>query len=72
MDENIISEAYIIEVTISEDVEEEIIAQLPDDFSEYEIDWAAVIGKFAVGTTIIIATGIVQHYFSCKHCIYGF
>ena len=32
MDENIISEAYIIEVTISEDVEEEIIAQLPDDF----------------------------------------
>ena len=61
IDENIISEAYIIEVTISEDVEEEILAQLPDDFSEYEIDWAAVIGKFAVGTTIIIATGIVQH-----------
>ena len=71
MDENIISEAYIIEVTISEDVEEEIIAQLPDDFSEYEIDWAAVIGKFAVGTTIIIATGIVQHYLHSTYFLFA-
>lgn len=66
-----ISEAYIIEVTISEDVEEEIIAQLPDDFSEYEIDWAAVIGKFAVGTTIIIATGIVQHYLHSTYFLFA-
>ena len=71
IDENIISEAYIIEVTISEDVEEEILAQLPDDFSEYEIDWAAVIGKFAVGTTIIIATGIVQHYLHSTYFLFA-
>ena len=71
IDENIISEAYIIEVTISEDVEEEILAQLPDDFSEYEIDWAAVIGKFAVGTTIIIATGMVQHYLHSTYFLFA-
>lgn len=71
IDENVISEAYIIEVTISEDVEEEILAQLPDDFSEYEIDWAAVIGKFAVGTTIIIATGIVQHYLHSTYFLFA-
>jgi len=52
-------------------VEEEIIAQLPDDFSEYEIDWAAVIGKFAVGTTIIIATGIVQHYLHSTYFLFA-
>ena len=71
IDENVISEAYIIEVTISEDVEEEILEQLPDDFSEYEIDWAAVIGKFAVGTTIIIATGIVQHYLHSTYFLFA-
>lgn len=71
IDENVISEAYIIEVTISEDVEEEILAQFPDDFSEYEIDWAAVIGKFAVGTTIIIATGIVQHYLHSTYFLFA-
>lgn len=71
IDENVISEAYIIEVTISEDVEEEILSQLPDDFSEYEIDWAAVIGKFAVGTTIIIATGIVQHYLHSTYFLFA-
>lgn len=71
IDENVISEAYIIEVIISENVEEEILTQLPDDFSEYEIDWTAVIGKFAVGTTIIIATGIVQHYLHSSYFLFA-
>jgi len=71
INENIISEAYIIEVTIGEDSEEEILALLPEGFDEYEIDWGKVIGKFAVGTTIIIATGVVRHYVKSTYFIFA-
>ena len=60
--EDIISQVYVFEVTISERTEQDIEAFLPDDLDEYDIDWLKVIGKFAVGTTIIIAVGIVNHF----------
>lgn len=60
--ENIISQAYIIEVVVGETSEEEILKQLPKEIDEYDIDWAKVIGKFAVGTVIIITVGIVNYF----------
>lgn len=60
--EDIISQAYVFEVTISEHTEQDIEAFLPDDLDEYDIDWLKVIGKFAVGTTIIIGVGIINHF----------
>ena len=71
INENIISEAYIIEITIGENTEEELLALLPEEFDEYEIDWGKVIGKFAVGTTIIIATGVVRHYVKSTYFIFA-
>lgn len=71
INENIISEAYIIEITIGENTEEELLALLPEEFDEYQIDWGKVIGKFAVGTTIIIATGVVRHYVKSTYFIFA-
>ncbi len=71
IDENIISEAYIIEITIGENTEDELLSLLPEEFDEYEIDWGKVIGKFAVGTTIIIATGVVRHYVKSTYFIFA-
>lgn len=59
--EDVISEAYVIEVVVGEQTEGEILEQLPAEIEEYDIDWAKIIGKFAVGTTIIITVGIVNH-----------
>lgn len=62
INENIISQAYIIEIVVGETPEEEILEQLPKEIGEYDIDWAKVIGKFAVGTAIIITVGIVSYF----------
>jgi len=62
INENIISQAYIIEIVVGETTEEEIQAQLPEEIQDYDIDWPKVIGKFAVGTSIIVAVGIVNHF----------
>ena len=59
--EDIISDAYIIEVAIGEQAKEQIRSQLPNELAEYDIDWPKIIGKFAVGTTIIIVVGIVNY-----------
>ena len=73
IDEKYLDETYITENLICEDgiYEYTMDENIPDDFSEYEIDWAAVIGKFAVGTTIIIATGIVQHYLHSTYFLFA-
>lgn len=72
INENIISEAYIIEVIVGETTEEEILAQLPVDINEYDIDWAKVVSKFTVGTTIIIAVGVVNHvYGGSTYFVFG-
>lgn len=72
INEDIISEAYIIKVIAGETTEEEILAQLPEDIEEYDIDWVKVISRFAVGTTIIIAVGVVNHvYGGSTYFVFG-
>lgn len=61
LNEHIVSQAYIIEVTVGVTTTEAILEQLPAELDQYEIDWPAVIGKFAVGTSIIIAVGVINH-----------
>ena len=60
IEETLICESYIIEATIGVTTEEEILAQLPQDFDEYDIDWPKVLGKFTVGTSVIIGVGLVH------------
>lgn len=62
IDESFFCEAYIIEVVVGTNTVEDLRSQLPADIDNYDIDWPAVIGKFAVGTAIIITVGIVHHY----------
>lgn len=62
IDETFFCESYIIEVVIGANTVEDLRNQLPPDIDNYDIDWPAVIGKFAVGTAIIITVGIVHHY----------
>lgn len=61
LSENIISQAYIIEATVGVTTTQEIFGQLPPGISDYDIDWLSVLGKFAAGTTIIIAVGVVNY-----------
>lgn len=58
--ENIIAQTYVIEITVGELSEEEILNLLPPEIDEYNIDWPRVIAKFAVGTSIIIAVGVIS------------
>lgn len=62
VDEVVVGEGYCFEVTITENTIEELNALLPPELEDYDINWPAVIGKFAVGTTIIIATGVVGYF----------
>ena len=62
IDSIVVGECRCFEITIGEHTEEEILEQLPEEIEDYEINWPAVIGKFAVGTTIIVATGVVGYY----------
>ena len=62
IDESFFCEAYIIEVVVGTNTIEDLRSQLPADIDNYDIDWPAVIAKFAVGTAIIITVGIVHHY----------
>lgn len=61
IEEDFYCEAYIIETIVGENTIDEIKDQLPADIDNYDIDWPKVIGKFAVGTAIIITVGVV-HY----------
>lgn len=61
VNEDTICETYVIETTVTENAISEIRKQLPEHFEEYDIDWKKVIGKFAVGTSIIIAVGVVDY-----------
>lgn len=60
INEDVIAQTYIVEIVVGEVTEEEILALLPPEINEYDIEWGKVIGKFAVGTSIIIAVGIVH------------
>ena len=59
--EQFICQSYIIETVITENAIEDIAAQLPAEIASYDIDWQKVISQFAIGTSVIIAVGIVYH-----------
>lgn len=61
IEEEIVSEAYAFEIVVGDATEEEILTHLPDEISDYDIDWPKVIGKFAAGTAIIVAVGVIHH-----------
>ena len=61
VEEQMICQMYTFEIIVGVTSEEEIQALLPDNIDEYEIDWPKVLAKFAVGTTVIVAVGIVYH-----------
>ena len=61
LNEEIIAQAYVIETKVNVNTKTEIVAILPRQMDDYEIDWPAVISKFAVGTAIIITVGVVHH-----------
>ena len=62
IDEDFFCEAYVIEVIVGINTVEELRDQLPPDIDNYDIDWPSVIGKFSIGTAIIITVGIVHRY----------
>lgn len=69
--EEIISQAFIIETVVTENSVEEIQAQLPFELDEYDIDWTKVISKFAIGTTIIIAVGVVNAFAKSTYFVFS-
>ncbi len=52
--DGVVAESYTIKTRVNENSKEEIAKQLPDTMQNYDIDWPAVIGKFAIGTGVII------------------
>lgn len=61
IEEQLICQTYTFEIIAGVTSEEEMQALLPGDINEYDIDWPKVIGKFAVGTIVIVAVGIVYY-----------
>lgn len=52
-------EFYLTDEVLKEDYSESLYASLPDGFENYDIDWEGVLAKYAIGTTIIVFSGIV-------------
>ena len=61
INDNIICDIVLIDIVVGETTEEEIAEQLPEQYKDYDINWSAVIGKYAVGTAIIVAVGFVDY-----------
>lgn len=61
INESFFCEAYIIEIVVDTNTVEDLREILPVGFYNYDIDWPAIIGKFAAGTAIIITVGVIQH-----------
>lgn len=59
--EQYVCQTYIIETVISESSAESLANQMPDEIRDYSINWGKVISEFAVGTSVIIAVGVVNH-----------
>lgn len=60
LSEDILCETYVFEMVITENSVEEFEEQLPAGFEDYDINWAKVITKLAIGTSAIIAVGIIH------------
>ena len=59
--EQYICQAYLIETVITSTSEDDFVNQLPQEVLDYGIDWSKVISKFAVGTAVIVAVGVINH-----------
>ena len=71
INENIISQVCLIETVISETTEKDIKLLLPEEIDDYDIDWPKVIGKFAIGTSVIIAVGVVNYFATSTFFVFG-
>ena len=60
LDNNTISQSYIFEITISDGVEDLLASYLPSQINNYDIDWKGVFRKFAIGTTVVVAVGVIN------------
>lgn len=60
INDSIICDVVLIDVVVGEKTKKDIKAQLPEEYKSYDINWAKVIGKYAIGTSIIIAVGFVD------------
>lgn len=52
--------SYAVEYVVGETSKEELLRQLPPEYAWYDIDWASVLTKFAVGTVIIVVVGVIH------------
>ncbi len=59
--EQYVCQTFIIETVITESSSENFVEQLPAEIHDYSIDWGKVLSQFAVGSSVIIAVGIVNH-----------
>lgn len=71
INENIVCQVYLIETIISETPEKDIKFLLPEEINDYDIDWPKVIGKFAIGTSVIIAVGVVNYFAKSTFFVFG-
>ncbi len=60
VEESVLGEAYIIELVVGENTAEELNKLLPEELESYDVDWDKVLKKFAVGSAIIVATGVIN------------
>lgn len=58
--ETLTCETYVFETVIDENSEKYFLENLPEGFEEYDVDWAGVIKKLAIGTVAIVAVGIIK------------
>ena len=58
--ENVIVEDIQVEIILSDDIEEYVDSYLSSDIAMYDINWGQVIGKFAIGTGVIIVTAVLS------------
>ena len=71
INENVISQVYLIQTVISETSEKDIKSLLPKEIDDYDIDWAKAIGKFAIGTSVVIAVGVVNYFATSTFFVFG-
>lgn len=58
--ENVVIEDVQVEIVLSEDLEDYFDLCCTSDIMMYDIDWGKIIGKFAVGTAVIIITAVLS------------
>lgn len=54
------ADSYTIDYTAGETSQEELLSQLPPEYEWYDINWGSVLGKIAVGSTVVVVVGTVH------------